>query len=74
MVAAGVLPVAAGFCLGCCWVLMSLLFVGGVMNLLWIAVITLFVFLEKLLPYGVAGGRVMGLVMISAAAILLWAR
>ena len=35
------------YCLGCCWVLMSLLFVGGVMNLLWIAAITLFVLLEK---------------------------
>ena len=38
------------YCLGCCWVLMLLLFVGGVMNLIWIAVITGFVLLEKLLP------------------------
>ena len=38
------------YCLGCCWVLMGLLFVGGVMNLLWIAGITIFVFLEKVLP------------------------
>ncbi len=38
------------FCLGCCWALMGLLFVGGVMNLLWIAGITIFVFLEKVLP------------------------
>jgi predicted metal-binding membrane protein len=37
------------FCLGCCWALMGLLFVGGVMNLLWIAAITVFVFLEKVL-------------------------
>ncbi|MFC3615313.1 DUF2182 domain-containing protein [Lutimaribacter marinistellae] len=36
------------FCLGCCWVLMALLFVGGVMNLLWIAALALFVGLEKL--------------------------
>ena len=41
------------FCLGCCWALMGLLFVGGVMNLLWIAAITIFVFLEKVLPVGV---------------------
>jgi predicted metal-binding membrane protein len=36
------------FCLGCCWVLMALLFVGGVMNLLWIAALAVFVGLEKL--------------------------
>jgi predicted metal-binding membrane protein len=39
-----------GYCLGCCWLLMLLLFVGGVMNLVWIAAITGFVLLEKLLP------------------------
>lgn len=38
------------FCLGCCWVLMALLFVGGVMNLLWIAALALFVGIEKLSP------------------------
>jgi len=38
------------FCLGCCWVLMGLLFVGGVMNLLWIAAIATFVLAEKLIP------------------------
>ncbi len=40
------------FCTGCCWALMSLLFVAGVMNILWIAVLTLLVGLEKLLPRG----------------------
>ncbi len=58
------------FCLGCCWVLMILLFVGGVMNLLWIAAITLFVLLEKVLPLGDVSGRVMGLVMIIAGGII----
>jgi predicted metal-binding membrane protein len=38
------------YCLGCCWVLMGLLFLGGVMNLIWIAAIAGFVLLEKLLP------------------------
>ena len=38
------------FCLGCCWALMGLLFVGGVMNLTWVALLGLFVLLEKLLP------------------------
>ena len=36
------------YCLGCCWILMCLLFVGGVMNLLWIAALALFVLVEKL--------------------------
>jgi predicted metal-binding membrane protein len=38
------------YCLGCCWLLMGLLFVGGVMNLAWVLVITLFVLIEKCLP------------------------
>jgi predicted metal-binding membrane protein len=42
------------FCVGCCWLLMALLFVGGVMNLAWIALLTLLVAAEKLLP----GGRI----------------
>jgi predicted metal-binding membrane protein len=41
------------FCAGCCWALMGLLFVAGVMNILWIAVLSLVVGLEKLLPRGV---------------------
>ena len=38
------------YCLGCCWILMLLLFVSGIMNLLWIVLISLFVLTEKLLP------------------------
>jgi len=38
------------YCLGCCWVLMTLLFVTGVMNILWIAIIAAFVLLEKVAP------------------------
>ena len=48
------------FCLGCCWALMGLLFVGGVMNLLWIAAIAIFVFFEKVLPAKVLGARLSG--------------
>lgn len=59
------------FCLGCCWVLMLLLFVGGVMNLLWVTVITIFVLLEKVMPFGDAGGRIMGLLMIAAGGTLV---
>jgi predicted metal-binding membrane protein len=40
------------YCAGCCWLLMLLLFAGGVMNLGWIAAITLIVAAEKLLPFG----------------------
>lgn len=38
------------YCLGCCWALMALLFVGGIMNLYWIVGIALYVAAEKLLP------------------------
>ena len=65
------------FCLGCCWALMGLLFVGGVMNLLWIAAITIFVFLEKVLPVGAWSARLgwfagIGL-MLSGMGVLLLA-
>ena len=40
------------YCLGCCWLLMALLFVGGVMNILWIAALTFLVAAEKWLPHG----------------------
>ena len=40
------------FCLGCCWALMALLFVGGVMNLAWIAALSIVVAVEKLAPRG----------------------
>jgi predicted metal-binding membrane protein len=60
------------FCLGCCWLLMGLLFFGGVMNLLWIAAISLFVLLEKVIPHGLLGGRVAGIAMIVAGG-LVWA-
>jgi predicted metal-binding membrane protein len=52
------------FCVGCCWALMCLLFVGGVMNLLWVAVIAAFVLIEKTLPAGVRFGRLAGVVLI----------
>lgn len=55
------------FCVGCCGLPMALLFVGGIMNLIWIAAPTLFVLVEKLMPAGAAFGRVSGALMI------LWA-
>jgi hypothetical protein len=44
-------------CVGCCWLLMLLLFVGGVMNVAWIAGIALFVLVEKFVPAGRWIGR-----------------
>ncbi len=59
------------FCTGCCWALMALLFVLGVMNLLWIAVLTLLVALEKMLPARVVLSRVSGGVLITWAIWML---
>jgi predicted metal-binding membrane protein len=58
-------------CVGCCWALMLLLFVGGVMSLLWIAGITAFVLLEKLAPYGAQGGRLSGVALLLLGAWVL---
>jgi predicted metal-binding membrane protein len=63
--------VHGAWCLGCCWILMGLLFFGGVMNLLWIAGIAFFVLAEKLLPFGPSGGRVAGVGMIAVGLALL---
>ncbi len=51
------------FCVGCCWLLMLLLFAVGVMNLLWVAIITLFVAGEKLLPAGLPLARIGGIAL-----------
>ncbi len=57
------------YCLGCCFVLMALLFVGGVMNILWIAGLTVLVLLEKLVPAGRLASRLSGALMVAAG---LW--
>jgi predicted metal-binding membrane protein len=59
------------YCLGCCWILMGLLFVGGVMNLLWIAAISAFVLLEKIIPFGEAAGWFGGAALILIGALSL---
>ena len=48
------------YCAGCCWFLMALLFVAGVMNIWWVAIIAVFVLLEKVLPRGLFVGKVTG--------------
>jgi len=55
------------YCVGCCWILMGLLFVGGVMNVAWIAALTLFVLAEKLAPGGEAIGKITGVLLLAWA-------
>ena len=59
------------FCVGCCWLLMVLLLVGGVMNLAWIVALTLLVAGEKLLPLGVWLARIAGVAMIGWGIVFL---
>jgi predicted metal-binding membrane protein len=59
------------YCLGCCWALMLLLFVGGVMNLTVIAALTAFVAFEKLSPFGVPTARVSGLLLVGLGGAIL---
>ena len=59
------------YCLGCCFVLMGILFFGGVMNLLLLAAVTVFVLIEKALPYGNIAGRVSGPLLIAAGVYVL---
>jgi len=59
------------YCLGCCWLLMALLFVAGVMNLLWIALIALAVLAEKVLPFGVWVSRALGAASVAGGVGLL---
>lgn len=52
------------FCLGCCWALMGLLFVAGVMNLAWVAALTVAVVIEKVHRAGVIIGKFLGVILI----------
>lgn len=59
------------YCVGCCWVLMALLFVAGVMNLLWVAALAAFVLIEKLMPGGDRLARLAGVVLVAAGVAVL---
>jgi predicted metal-binding membrane protein len=62
------------FCVGCCWVLMTLLFVGGVMNLIWIAGLSVFILVEKVVPHGHLVSRIAGLALVGGGIYTLsWA-
>jgi len=58
------------YCVGCCWTLMALLFVGGVMNLLWIVLLALLILLEKFAPAGRLIAQLAGIILIAVGAWL----
>lgn len=60
------------YCLGCCWILMILLFVSGIMNILWIAVISLFVLVEKVLSSVKVISFLAGVALIAYGIVILW--
>jgi predicted metal-binding membrane protein len=59
------------YCIGCCWALMALLFVGGVMNILWIALLAIFILAEKVIPAGKAIARVAGVALVLAGVAMV---
>jgi predicted metal-binding membrane protein len=59
------------YCVGCCWMLMLLLFALGVMNLAWVALVAAFVVVEKLLPAGRFSSRLAGMALILAGLTVL---
>jgi predicted metal-binding membrane protein len=61
------------YCVGCCWMLMALLFVGGVMNLWWVVALTLLVAIEKLVNGGQWLARATGVALIAWGLALLLA-
>src|SRR6516225_67202 len=72
--ASGALALGArhgAYCIGCCWALMALLFVGGVMNVLWIAAIAILVLAEKVIPSGRVTSRTDGAGLFAGGAWLL---
>jgi predicted metal-binding membrane protein len=59
------------FCVGCCWALMSVLFVVGIMNLVWVAALTAFVLIEKIGGAGARVARAGGVVMIGSGLLVI---
>ena len=59
------------YCVGYCWVLMALLFVGGVMNVLWIAGLAVLVLLDKVVPTGRLVPRLAGAALAATGLYLL---
>lgn len=59
------------YCLGCCWALMGVLFVVGVMNLAWVAVLTAFILFEKIGPSGIWIARAGGVIIVAIGIVLV---
>lgn len=59
------------YCLGCCWFLMALLFVGGIMNPFWIGALALYVLFEKLVPGGLWLSRASGAILVGVGLLAL---
>ena len=59
------------YCVACCWALMALLFVAGVMNLLWVAGLAVFVLAERVLPGGPIVSRIAGALLLVAGVVIL---
>ena len=59
------------YCVGCCWVLMCVLFAVGVMNLVWVAVLTAFILVEKMWVGGGYVSRIGGVLLIGAGTLML---
>jgi predicted metal-binding membrane protein len=60
------------YCVGCCWALMTILFVVGVMSLAWVAVLAGFVLFEKLSPAGLTLSRVAGVMLVLFGLVLMF--
>jgi len=58
------------YCLGCCWSLMVVLFVVGTMNLVWMGILSIIIFAEKIVPHGVAMGKATGVALMLFGAAL----
>ena len=56
------------YCVGCCWALMAVLLIGGVMNLIWIGILALLILLEKVTPFGRRIASLAGMVLVAAGA------
>jgi predicted metal-binding membrane protein len=63
--------VHGAYCIGCCWMLMALLFVGGVMSLVWVAALAVVVLIEKAAPIGDRGAKAVGYAALLAGVVMI---
>ncbi len=58
------------YCLGCCWSLMAVMFVMGTMNLVWMGILSLVIFVEKIVPHGLNMGKAVGVGLIGLGLLM----